>query len=527
MKKDNYVNQQFEKRLAHFSQSHVVDTFSGIRRGLEKESLRVSDRGLISQKDHPYDLGAALTNSYITTDYSEALLEFITPAYKETKRPIQVMENIHKFVYQHLDDELLWAASMPCAMRDESFIPIGKYGSSNSGKMKEIYRRGLGHRYGRFMQTIAGVHYNFSFPDSFWDQLQELDGFKDIDKQDTQSAEYMGLIRNFLRTSWIIPYLFGASPAICESYLQGKKSHLKQLVPGTVYGQYATSLRLSDLGYSNNAQASMNITYNCIDGYIKGLEHAIATPEPLYEKIGVKVDGNYRQLNANLLQIENEYYSNVRPKRVTLSGERPSKALHRGGIEYVEVRALDLNLFDPNGISNEQSEFVDCLLIHNLLTESPIITTREEAEIQENKRRVVEAGRHPDLRLIHDNREISLKRWSKNLFSELRMVAELLDSSSQSKNYTTTIDNLSQWIDTPEMTFSGRIVDEIKVRGDGFFPLAMDYSKRHAEYFKNASLSDEQQQCFENEAKQSHEKQRELEADSSQSFEQFLAEYFA
>lgn len=522
------MNQQFEKRLAYFSEQTISATFTGIRRGIEKESLRVGPDGLISQKDHPHALGSALTNAYITTDYSEALLEFITPAFDEPNRPLRVLENIHKYVYQNLaEDELLWVASMPCAMTDELSIPIGKYGSSNSGKMKEVYRRGLGHRYGRFMQTIAGVHYNFSLPMSFWRHLQQLDGFSDDDMQDSISEQYMGLIRNFLRTSWIIPYLFGASPAICESYLQGKKSHLDQLVPGTVYGPYATSLRLGDLGYSNNAQGSMDITYNCIDGYIKGLESAIQTPEPLYEKIGVIKDGRYLQLNSNLLQIENEYYSNVRPKRVTNSGERPTKALQRGGIEYVEVRALDLNIFDPKGISQEQSEFVDCLLIHNLLTSSPAITAREEAEIQENKRRVVDSGRHPSLRLIRDNREISRVRWANELFSELKLVAELLDKSSETKTYAKTIEKLSGWIEAPEKTFSGRIVDEIKQRGDGFFALAMDYSKSHADYFKKSELTESVKKCFVEEAKQSHIKQKQIEESDELSFEEYLKAYFA
>jgi len=475
------LNEQFEKRFIYFSKSDVLDTFQHIKRGIEKESLRVGKNGLISQKLHPYALGSALTNPYITTDYSEALLEFITPAYTELEKPRQILENIHAFTYQHLEDEILWAASMPCAMKDEAFIPIAKYGSSNSGKMKEIYRRGLGHRYGRFMQTIAGVHYNFSMPDSFWQHLHQLDGTTDQLEKDFISGEYLGLIRNFLRTSWLIPYLFGASPAICESYLQGKKTHLDLLVPRTVYGHYATSLRMGDFGYSNNAQASLNITYNCIDGYIEGLEHAIKTPEPLYEQIGVIKDGDYQQLNANLLQIENEYYSNVRPKRVTKSGERPTKALQRGGIEYIEVRALDLNIFDPVGFSAEQSEFVDCLLIHNLLSGSPPITAREEAEIHENKRRVVDYGRHPNLRLIHDNREISFQRWAKSIFSELKMIAKLLDKSGQTDRYSKTINHLSEWVDNPEMTFSARIVEEIRYRGDGFFHLAMDYSRRHAQ----------------------------------------------
>lgn len=521
-----HLNQQLENRIKFFSQTDVVDTFRHIKRGIEKESLRVSADGRISQTDHPYALGSALTNTYITTDYSEALLEFITPAFDKVERPLEVLENIHKFVYQHLDDELLWAASMPCVMGDEASIPIGKYGSSNSGRMKEIYRRGLGHRYGRFMQTIAGVHYNFSLPENFWQYMQETSQCSDKSFQDMKSCEYLGLIRNFLRTGWIIPYLFGSSPAICESYLQGKKSHLDQLVPGTVYGPYATSLRMGDLGYSNNAQASLNITYNNIEGYIAGLEHAIQTPEPLYEKIGVIKNGDYQQLNANLLQIENEYYSNIRPKRVTKSGERPTKALSRAGIEYIEVRALDLNIFEPIGINKEQSAFIDCLLLHNLFTESPAITAREEAEIQENKRRVVDLGRHPDLCLIHDNREISLKSWGRQLFSELELVAELLDQTSKSKRYSSTIKKLANWIEEPELTYSGRIIDEIRTSGSGFFSLGMMYSKRHADYFKQSRLAESEQQLFKQAAEKSHLAQQQIEATESQSFEDYLAAYF-
>jgi len=521
------LNEQFEKRLQFFSREGVIETFQGIRRGIEKESLRVSKNGLISQQDHPYDLGSALTNPYITTDYSEALLEFITPAYTEPEKPIKVLEDIHTFVYQHLEDEVLWSSSMPCAMKDEAFIPIAKYGSSNSGRMKEAYRRGLGHRYGRFMQTIAGVHYNFSLPHSFWQHLNQFEEDSDDLDKDFISCEYLSLIRNFRRTSWLIPYFFGASPAICESYLQGKKTHLDTLVPNTVYGHYATSLRLGDLGYSNNAQASLNVTYNCIEGYIAGLEDAMRTSEPLYEQIGVMKDGEYQQLNANLLQIENEYYSNIRPKRITKSGERPTKALNRAGVEYIEVRALDLNIFDPIGFSAEQSEFVDCLLIHNLLTESPPITAREESEIQENKRRVVDYGRHPNLRLIRNNREISFVRWASNIFSELKLVAKLLDKSGQTERYSATIDRLEEWIDNPEMTFSARIVNEIRERGDGFFHLAMDYSQQHAKTLRGKTLSAAEQQCFLDAAKQSHLKQQEMEQDNSMSFEQFLAAYFA
>ena len=43
-------------------------------------------------------------------------------------------------------------------------IPIGRYGTSNVGRAKTVYRMGLSYRYGRRMQTISGIHYNFSLP---------------------------------------------------------------------------------------------------------------------------------------------------------------------------------------------------------------------------------------------------------------------------------------------------------------------------------------------------------------------------
>jgi len=513
-------------QIEFFSAADKLPLLKGILRGIEKESLRVSNDGLISQLPHPRALGSTLTHSSITTDYSEALLEFITPAFSDPEKPFETLKDIHSYTYQHLPDEVLWPASMPCGMRDEDFIPIARYGTSNNGQMKEIYRLGLGYRYGRFMQTIAGVHYNFSLPEEFWLAHREFNKSEDVELQDYISKQYMGMIRNFLRNSWIIPYLFGASPAVCESYLQGKKSHLDQLVPGTVYGHYATSLRMGDLGYSNNAQAHLNISYNNVEDYIDGLEHAISTPEPLYERIGVKVDGKYRQLNSNLLQIENEYYSTIRPKRVANPGERPSKALRRGGVQYIEVRSLDLNLFDPVGMSRQQSAFVDCLLLHHLFTDSADITAREDSENAENKRRVVEFGRHPDLRLIHDNREISLKRWAFGLFEELRPIAQLMDSVQETEIHQNALDEYVAWIESPSQTFSGRIVSDIRERGDGFFQYARDYANQHADYFRNVELEDSKQRAFENEAELSLRKQHQMESNSDISFEEFLANYY-
>jgi glutamate--cysteine ligase len=153
------MNQVFEQRLGAL-QARSDASFAGGLRGVEKEALRVTADGYLAQTPHPAGLGSALTNRYITTDFSEALLEFVTPALGSTWETLQVVCDIHQFAYQQLGDELLWCASMPCRIPAEADIPLARYGDSNVGRMKTVYRRGLGHRYGRNMQTISGVHFN-------------------------------------------------------------------------------------------------------------------------------------------------------------------------------------------------------------------------------------------------------------------------------------------------------------------------------------------------------------------------------
>ena len=138
---------------------------TGIRRGIEKESLRVAPDGNLSGRSHPRELGSTLTHPNITTDFSEAQLELITGVHATPEACIGQLHEIHRYVYSSLDDELLWVASMPCFVGDDADIPVGRYGTSNIGMAKTVYRLGLGHRYGRLMQTISGIHYNFSLPE--------------------------------------------------------------------------------------------------------------------------------------------------------------------------------------------------------------------------------------------------------------------------------------------------------------------------------------------------------------------------
>jgi len=515
-----------------FWEQQSVQFLNGIRRGIEKESLRINDRGYISQAPHPVALGSTLTHQYITTDYSEALMEFITPATSTREAPLQWLQEIHSEVYQNIGDELLWATSMPCVMGKESDIPLAYFGTSNSGRMKTIYREGLGHRYGRFMQTIAGVHYNFSFADELWAPLQEASskssaaGAKTLSLQDYRSERYMGMIRNFQRNSWIIPFLFGASPALCESFLNGRPSRLETLVPGTRYGKFATSLRMSDLGYQNNVQSQLKVSTNCLKEYIANLEHAIRTEDPYYQSIGVLENGHYKQLNANVLQIENEFYSNIRPKRTAKSGERPTKALREGGVEYIEVRALDINPFSEIGVTQQQLNFLDVFLLHSNMQASPCITEREEAETKKNFARVVKGGRDPALYLWHNNKQQRLEDLANSLFEGFEVAAGLLDRAYVTDDFSKTISQLREQISHPELTLSGQVVATIEQRKDGFFPFALELSQQYKAAFLNQQNNQDVTKRFREEAQRSLTEQKRIEDTDTRSFEAFLASYF-
>ncbi|MET1255957.1 glutamate--cysteine ligase [Aliikangiella maris] len=507
----------------------LAEHLPGIKRGIEKESLRITPQGRLSPKAHPVELGATLTNPHITTDYSEALPEFITKATAERTRPIEELTEIHQFTHQFLQDELLWPLSMPCSMGEEKDIPIARYGRSNSGQMKEIYRIGLGYRYGRFMQTIAGVHYNFSLPDSFWQALYQQQNSQQANTLDFQtfvSEKYMGLIRNYLRYSWLIPLFYGASPALCESFLKVRNIDLDVLSPGTRYGRHATSLRMSDLGYQNKAQSRLNISYNSLAEYIQGLESAISTPDPYYAEIGVKKDGEYIQLSDKILQIENEFYSSIRPKRVTQSGERPTKALKRRGVEYIEVRALDLNPFSPVGVTQSQIALIDTFLVACLFSNSPGINLRETAEYQDNFSRVVRQGRHPDLNLMLNNHCISLQEFAGNLLNQLKPVAQLLDEVYQVNDHQSEVNRLTHQLSDLNSTFSGRIVNQIEKREDSFFGYAMEISREHKKYFAQNQLTPDKLKQYQQEAQLSHTRKSEIEDGDTLSFEEFLASYY-
>jgi glutamate--cysteine ligase len=496
--------------------------------GLEKESLRVAESGGISQTPHPVEMGSALTNPYITTDFSEALIELITPPCTSIKDALAFLDDLQQFVYSKLDNEILWATSMPCVVAGGSSIPIAKYGTSNAGLMKTVYRRGLGYRYGRTMQVIAGVHFNYSVSDGFWTLYQQLENNTDT-RQTFISEQYMGLVRNMLRYGWLIPYLFGASPGICKSFLHGQRTMLSKFDESTYYEPYATSLRMGDIGYTNNQEdmAGIKANYNSIDAYVSSLKCAIETPFEVYRKIGVKVDGEYRQLNDNILQIENEYYGTVRPKQLLNGNEKPTTALQQRGVAYVEIRSLDVNAFDPLGVNESQLYFLEIFVLFCLLQDSLALTSMDMNEIDMNLVQVAHAGRQPDLKLLRCDQAILLKDWALDLCEAMQGIADVLDRVNHCQSYTGSLKKQIECIKNPEMTPSARMLDEMRKRKEGFFHYARRMSLQHLEHFSLRQMSKQREQLFEQAAKDSLIKQKQIELADVVDFDEYLHQYFS
>ena len=521
------MSELLNRRLTLLGEHSNLSLLEKCLHGIERECLRVTGEGRLAQTPHPEALGAALTNEQITTDYSESLLEFITPALANPADTLESLDKIHRFAYSKLGSEYIWSPSMPCPLPAEADIPIAYYGTSNIGKLKYVYRQGLALRYGKTMQCIAGIHYNFSLPEAIWPVLKQDAKFEGDDR-DFQSESYIGLIRNFRRYSWLLMYLFGASPALDASFLRGRSHQLEQFDAETLYLPYATSLRMSDLGYQSNAQADLTPCYNDLLTYTDSLRRAVATPYAPYVEIGTHKDGEWIQLNTNVLQIENEYYSTIRPKRVTYSGERPIQALVARGVQYVEVRCLDINPFLPVGIDLEQSRFIDAFILYCALHDSPQLASNECGNASTNFLTVVKEGRRPGLQLNRNDTTIDLKVWANEMLDTIRPICELLDASQGTDQHVKSLDAQRAKVADASLTPSAQVLAAMTEHKEGFTAFSLRQSQVHADHFRSNPLSAEDQTHFESKARESLAQQAELEqTEEKVDFDTFVGAYQA
>jgi glutamate--cysteine ligase len=342
-----------------------------------------------------------------------------------------------------------------------------------------------------------------------------------------RAESYMAMIRNLQRVGWLVPYLFGASPAVCGSFVQGRETDLVPFDDHTLHYPYATSLRLGDIGYQNKQEegTGLKANYDSLDSYIRSLTWAIETPCPQYETIGVKVGGRYEQLNANVLQIENEYYSTVRPKQLIDWLEKPTLALRRRGVRYVELRSLDVNIFEPEGVGMEQLRFLETLMLYCLLQDSPRIAASERRAIDANQILAAHRGREPGLVLNRDGDPVALRRWAGEILDDMESVAELLDGGTGgSRGQVLALQRAK--VEDPDQTPSARLLRQMRERGEGFFDFSYRVSSEHRAGFKARSLSPKRQALFARLAAESEARQEQIEAADDVDFDTFLARYF-
>ena len=502
-----------QDRLNRLGQARLL----GMRRGIEKESLRSQANGNLARTPHPAGLGSALTHPSITTDYSESQLELITGVHALPEEALAELTRIHQYTYRALTgdpknqgDEQLWVGSMPCGLPPDENIPIGSYGSSNIARAKSVYRMGLGHRYGRRMQTISGIHYNWSLPG-------------------LSNEEHFALIRNFRRHAFLLLTLFGASPAVCPSFVAGREHGLQRLSEHTLYQPYATSLRMGRLGYQSDAQASLAVSYNSLESYAASLHEALTQPYPPYEAIGIKnLGGEYNQLATTLLQIENEFYGTIRPKRVIHPGERPLHALRQRGVEYIEVRCMDLDPFVPVGIAAPTLRFLDVFLLHCLLHDSPPDTPEEIAALGRNQHRTASHGREPGLKLERGGREVTLVDWATELLDQCAPLAAGLDSAHGNTDYSAAVQAARAGLADMDTLPSARVLATMKADfASSYTAFIRAQSVQTRQHLMALPWPAEQQAAFEALARESVDKRRAIEAADTVDFETFRQAYLA
>ncbi|GBF48934.1 glutamate--cysteine ligase [Leptospira ryugenii] len=485
-----------------------VNCLNSAKHGLEREALRIDSKGKLSKLDHPKELGSSLTHPKIKTDFAEPQIEYATGAYQTLEKTLQELEDLHVFTFQNIGDESLWPFSMPSPLPEEKKIPIGKYGKSIEGRKKHIYRKGLGHRYGRKMQTISGVHYNISFDKCLLSTVSEVRYGKPLDPF-TQSEIYFDTIRNFYRVSPILFYLFGSSSLIDKSF-GAKAKGLRPFTKDTLNAEKATSLRLSSIGYTSKVQSKLNISLNSLKEYVGDMCYAVSKPYAPYKNFS---STSQEQLNDNILQIENELYSLVRPKQIPKGEERVLDALSTRGVEYLEIRLLDVLPFSPIGVDETELRFVHLLLLYCLLSDSPKAKPEEMREWRKNQDKVTWRGRDPELNISFLGKDWNFRDFIFSVLTELQPIADLLDlkESNHGKFNLSWEAQWEKWAD-PSLLHSTQTEVDLMINQMSYADFGTSLSKSHALYFREKQLSNNLLEEYKKMAEDSIEEQKSIEA---------------
>jgi glutamate--cysteine ligase len=283
------------------------------------------------------------------------------------------------------------------------------------------------------------------------------------------------------------------------------------------------------LGYQSDAQASLCVSYNSLDSYAASLHDAMTRPYPAYEALGVRnPGGEYNQLATSLLQIENEFYGTIRPKRVIRTGERPLHALRERGVEYVEVRCMDLDPFEPVGIGAPTARFIDIFLLHCLLSDSPPDSPEEIAALGRNQHRAAESGRQPGLMLERGAREVPLVEWGAQLLQQCTPIAAALDQAEGGRAYRDALAAATARLQAPDSTPSARVLQAmVREHGSSHTAFVSAMSRQTRRALLALPYAPAVEEHFAALARESVEEQRRQEAADTLPFEDFRQAYLS
>lgn len=418
--------------------------------GLEREGLRVDEKGVLSFEKHPEIFGDKISNPYITTDFSESQIELITPAFNSCEEAYSFLSNLYNIVVLDIkDEEYIWSQSMPCIIPSDKEIPIATYDeNSQAGYEARVYREMLMKKYGGKKQLISGIHYNFSFNEDMIKALYDSSD-KEVEFRLFKDNIYLKMARNFLRYRWFILYLLGGTGVIHETYTKECVRQLSEVADGAFSNEGAVSYRNSECGYKNKVDLYPN--YASVEEYVESVNEYISN---------------------ELIESHKELYSSIRLK--AKDNNNLLESLVEDGINYLEYRSIDINPFDKCGISLDDLNFLQVFNIFLLLKEEKEYEKWQE-EANENQNLIARYG-HENIDLKVNGESIKREAWSLNILDEIKFINKELSLGKEK-----IIDLMIERVKDYRLTYSYKIID--KVKNEGFVEAYMSLSK---EYKKDA-----------------------------------------
>ena len=398
--------------------------------GIERESLRINSDGSLALTPHPVGFGDKMSHPYITTDFSESQVEMITPTFDTLEETYNFLEVLYDLVVTEIQDELLWPQSMPCPLKVDQEIPIAMFNSNEAGQKAMDYRASLLDKYGGKRQLICGIHYNFSFSDSLLKVLYEHDQSKQS-FQLFKDSIYLKVVRNYIRYRWLLIYFLGASPVVDSSYCSECQLSSSEVAPNSYSHSGAISFRNSLCGYQN--KQPIYVDYSTVKTYVSSLHH---------------------QIEAGVIESAKEFYSPIR-----LKSRRPEQLLESlvdDGIEYLEIRSIDLNPFAKLGISLEDLHFIQLFVLF-LLNQEENQMDNWQQEALENEKRVAVSGLGEQVKLKWNGELISLERWGLEILDQMAQLNDLFNLQKEEL-----IEKKRRELFNQDLTLSGRLVNQIQ-----------------------------------------------------------------